>query len=220
VIHRLTRVGLKRNKNMSSAFTKPPKADPVNLWIDTLSPAQQETSQALRRSSEAKLQTTLNLILNLLREYLKTECPEPLTRWLGKRLLMNAAPDPKEAAYARGEQVKRELIAEEGGCWSAAEVAEYLGLTRQGVDKRRAQGKILAITHHKRGYLYPKWQFDVPGIELVFTALSDEDDWTKMLFMLGKTPRFEGKSPLQKLREGHLTEILQFAQQWGETAAT
>lgn len=160
-------------------------------------------------------------IVELMLQYSKewNTVTEPVDIWLAKQILREAEPNSSEAALARGDDRKKQLLEAEGGCLTGAEVAEHIGMTRQGVDKRRSQGKLLAVTHYRRGYLYPKWQFGLKGFEQVLEALSDEDSWTKTLFMLSPVPRFEGKTPLQLLRQGRLEEVLKFAHTWGDTTA-
>lgn len=163
----------------------------------------------------------LGKVVELMLQYSRNRntVTEPVEIWLAKQILGEAEPTTREAAESRGDERKKQLLEAEGGCLTAAEVAERLGITRQGVDKRRAQGKLVAVTHYKRGYLYPKWQFGVEGFEKVLEALSEEDSWTLMIFMLSPVPRFEGETPLQLLRQGRLEEVLRFAETWGDTTA-
>ena len=96
-------------------------------------------------------------------------------------------------------------------------------MSRQSVDKRRKQGKLLAVTTGKRGYLYPVWQFGdggvLPGFEDILSALSDLDPWMKMIFMLGGNSFLDNRTPLELLREGHVEKILKAARAIGEQGA-
>jgi hypothetical protein len=67
--------------------------------------------------------------------------------------------DPLIPARIRGIRLKQELLSMEGGVISSEQVAKLLNLTRQGVDKRRASGKLIGISVGRRGYAYPVWQF-------------------------------------------------------------
>ena len=55
-----------------------------------------------------------------------------------------SAVDPFVEAMARGAAVKQELLTSAGGGLTSTQVASALGITRQGVDKRRIRRALLA----------------------------------------------------------------------------
>lgn len=131
--------------------------------------------------------------------------------------------DPLRSLRLKGLRAKSELLKSEGGVITSSQVAELLGISRQAVDKRRRQGKLLAVSLGKRGYFYPIWQFFedgvLPGFEQIMNLLESYDPWMKMIFMLNANHYLGNQSPLEKLREGHLDEVIKAAQLTGEQGA-
>jgi hypothetical protein len=130
-----------------------------------------------------------------------------------------ATGQPYYEALERGLEARKKLLAAEGGVMSAAEVANYLGITRQAVDKRRRAGRLLGVTTGRRGYVYPAWQFadqgTLPGFEEVLSDLSDHDPWMQIIFMLEPDLWLEDLTPLSQLRLGRLAEVRKAAQMLG-----
>ena len=60
-----------------------------------------------------------------------------------------ASDDPIAAAKLRGLKRRRERLKAAGGTLTSEQVGEFLGLSRQAVDKRRASNQLLAL--HKDG---------------------------------------------------------------------
>jgi hypothetical protein len=73
------------------------------------------------------------------------------------------ADDPLAKARLSGLESKQFLLKAEGGTLSVEEAAQRLGLTRQGVDRRRRAGRLIGVTMGRRGYRYPVWQFADTG---------------------------------------------------------
>ncbi|HEU0051617.1 MAG TPA: hypothetical protein VFQ39_00525, partial [Longimicrobium sp.] len=82
--------------------------------------------------------------------------------------------DPLAESIARGAAAKEELLREAGGAWSSAEVGKLLGITRQAVDKRRRNGRLLAVRNAHGDHVYPIRQFAdgavVPGLDRFLSA--------------------------------------------------
>jgi len=76
------------------------------------------------------------------------------------------ARDPLAGARVRGLEAKRKLLEGEGGTISSAEAAKLLRVTRQAVDKRRKEGKLLGLEFGRKGFRYPTWQFGLPKVEM------------------------------------------------------
>jgi hypothetical protein len=110
-----------------------------------------------------------------------------------------------------------------GGALSAEQTAEILGLSRQAVDKRRRQGRVIGLTQGRRGYAYPAWQFEngrtLPHLERVLDVLRGHDPWMQMAFFLNGNDRLHGKSPLEALRKGQIDSVLRAASGFGEHGA-
>jgi hypothetical protein len=131
--------------------------------------------------------------------------------------------DPLAPALIRGLQARIRLLNENGGALTAEQVGEILGITRQAVEKRRVAGHLLGVNTGRHGYRYPAWQFTssgvLPGLQDVLRGLTAHDPWMQTAFFLGKNPRLNDKTPLDTLAEGHVREVLQAAQAFGEHGA-
>lgn len=133
------------------------------------------------------------------------------------------AEDPLIAAKFRGLKRKQQMLEAAGGTLTSEQVAEILGISRQAVDKRRASNQLLALTQGKRGYSYPSFQFEdgktITGIEEVLAQLKDLDPWMQMVFFTGPHERLEGKTPLERLKRGMVSEVKAAASGFGEQGA-
>lgn len=98
------------------------------------------------------------------------------------------ARDPLAGARLRGIEAKRKLLEAEGGSVSSAEAAKLLKVSRQAVDKRRRENKLLGLELGKKGYHYPTWQFGLRNLEDILSALGDRDEWEKVNFFEPKRP--------------------------------
>jgi hypothetical protein len=127
--------------------------------------------------------------------------------------------DPLAAARLRGLRAKKHLLEAEGGVVSGRELAQAIGITRQAVDKRRMNGKLIGIDLGKRGYSYPVWQIGLNGMDAVLSELAECDSWTQALFMLSANPWLNDETPLTTLRRGELDEVLHAARLYGEQTA-
>jgi hypothetical protein len=128
--------------------------------------------------------------------------------------------DPLTSARLRGIEAKRKLLESEGGIVSSTKAAEILKLTRQAVDKRRKEGKLLGLELGKRGYLYPSWQFGLQGLGEVLSALEGQDFWEKVSFFLNPNDLLEDETPLAVLTKGQKTEdVIRAAKVYGEHGA-
>jgi hypothetical protein len=128
-----------------------------------------------------------------------------------------------DAARGAGVEARGQLLTAEGGTWPVEQVAKYLGLTRQAVDKRRRANKLIGLAMGRHGYLYPAWQFSrngaVPGLEKVLAALSRHDPWSQVIFMLSPNDRLDGRTPLEALRKEQVEEVKIAASLFGEHGA-
>lgn len=127
--------------------------------------------------------------------------------------------DPLAPARLRGLRAKKQLLDAEGGAMCGRELAEAIGITRQAVDKRRLNGKLIGLNLGKRGYAYPVWQLGLDGLDTVLAELRQFDPWTQALFMLSTNSWLEGETPLAMLRRGQLGEVLAAANHFGEQTA-
>jgi hypothetical protein len=131
-----------------------------------------------------------------------------------------ASDDPLAEARLSGLRSKAFLAQAEGGTLSAEETANVLGLTRQGVDRRRRAGRLLALTLGRRGYRYPIWQFAdqgmLPGMEETLAALDSFGEWSQVSWFINPNMDLDGRSPLSLLREGRVEPVVRAAHRYGE----
>jgi hypothetical protein len=101
---------------------------------------------------------------------------------------------------------------------TSAQAAKLLKISRQAVDKRRRESKLLGLELGKKGYHYPSWQFDLRGLEEVLTALDGRDPWEKLSFFLNPSAILGDHTPLTALRgkKDNLTDIVNAAVSYGE----
>src|ERR1700722_9390793 len=111
--------------------------------------------------------------------------------------------DPLAALIAKGAGQKLELLKQAGGVLSVSDVARLLRISRQAVDKRRREGKLLAVA---RGadYAYPACQFDddhvVPGLTELLGHIGREPTWATLAFLVTPDDRLGDQAPLAVLR--------------------
>ncbi len=131
------------------------------------------------------------------------------------------AADPLAGARVRGLEAKRRLLEAEGGAVSSAEAARLLGITRQAVDKRRKEGKLLGVELGRKGFRYPAWQFGLSHFEPVLAALRGRDSWEQITFFLNPSPLLEDRTPLEALQQGkcEIGDLLRAASVFGEQGA-
>lgn len=128
--------------------------------------------------------------------------------------------DPLAAAQLRGIEAKRRLLESEGGTVSSSQAAKMLKMTRQAVDKRRKEGKLLALELGRRGYCYPAWQFGLKGLEEVLLALPSSDFWERLSFFLNPSDLLEDHTPLEALSEdSNVEDVVRAAKSYGEHGA-
>ena len=133
------------------------------------------------------------------------------------------AEDPLAAARLRGVERQQVLLKKSGGVLKGAQAAELLGISRQALDKRRRQGRLIGLTQGRRGYAYPVWQFEhgrtLSNLENVLGRLRDHDPWMQLTFFLNANDRLDGSSPLDLLRSGKVESVLEAAASYGEHGA-
>ena len=131
--------------------------------------------------------------------------------------------DPLARAFLNGLDAKRRLIEQNGGVFKTEQVGEYLGISPQAVNKRRASCQLLGLTFRRRGYVFPAWQFTergtMPGLEDVLLALAEHDEWMQNVFFISPNTWLGGRRPLDLLREGKIQEVIDTAKEFGQHGA-
>ncbi len=124
--------------------------------------------------------------------------------------------DPLAKAKIRGLKLKQKLLEAEGGCAGSEEIAEILGISRQGVNQRRQRGKLIGFSRGKGKYIYPLWQFTdkgktLNGLEKVLEKLGEFDPWMQITFFLNPNVRLDNKTPLEMLQIGKIEPVINSA---------
>lgn len=131
-----------------------------------------------------------------------------------------SAVDPLVEAMARGTAIKRDLLRAAGGGLSSQQVADALGITRQGVDKRRRRRGLLAVPSGSGEYLYPACQFTpdgvIPGLEETLRAFQVSNPWTQLSALLAPAPGLGGRTILDTLKTGADAKASAIAASFGE----
>ena len=219
-------------KTRPAAAPRPSAADDPQEtpeWIIRLRQRIQEEAPTKREWAEK----AVNLILELmdLSETALSNAAEASDNWHAMfRAMRNAEvleqiqkSDPLARAFLDGLDAKARLIEQNGGVFKTEQVAEYLGITPQAVNKRRALRQLVGLTFRKRGYVFPAWQFTdrgtVPGLEQVLLTLADHDEWMQNVFFINPNTRLGGRRALDLLREGEIQEVLDAAREFGQHGA-
>ena len=131
-------------------------------------------------------------------------------------------PDPLTAAFLRGAEMKRALLRAEGGVVSGPELARHLGITPQGLGKKRDRGQVFWLEVGE-GYVYPVFQVGpdglLHGVREVLAAFQQSDSWAQVNFMLTGDTRLGGQRPLDVLRAGDVAAVVRAAHGYGEHGA-
>ena len=210
-----------------SFTTDSPQSTPE--WLDRLRRRVQQETPAKREWAEKAAEFVLELMD--LSETALSDAAEAPDNWHAMfRAMRNEEvlkqiqkSDPLARAFLDGLDAKARLIEQNGGVFKTEQVAGYLGITPQAVNKRRALRQLVGLMFRKRGYVFPAWQFTdrgtVPGLEQVLLALADHDEWMQNVFFINPNTRLGGRRPLDLLREGEMQEVLDAAREFGQHGA-
>lgn len=129
---------------------------------------------------------------------------------------------PLLPALLRGVKQRRDLLSADGGSLSGEALAKVLRITRQGIDKQRRRGQLLAV-RDGASWRYPAWQLvngtPLPGLKPVLAALRAQSPWTVLAFLLSRNARLAEHRPLDLLRRGEVEPVLRAARAFGEHGA-
>lgn len=104
----------------------------------------------------------------------------------------------------RRRSFRRDLVDRAGGLLSRDAVAALLGADNRSIDRRRRDGKLLAIRSDR--WRYPARQFDgggtIVGVEDVLAAFSTSSPWIALDFLLSPDSVLSGLSPRDALLKG------------------
>lgn len=124
--------------------------------------------------------------------------------------------DPRlAAALARGEITRQKLSDDEGGSISTAQTGQLLGISRETALRRWRAHRLVGWQRGKT-IRFPVWQFSgsktLDGIEAILQVFRSNDQWRVMLYFLAPRHSLGGRRPLDLLREGQATKVIEHAQ--------
>jgi hypothetical protein len=121
----------------------------------------------------------------------------------------------REIVLARGALARKRLEQAEGGAIAAEDVADLLGLSRQGIDYLRKTKRIVAWRLAGGKWHYPVWQFHDgrvrPGISECLQELPSNDPWSHMIFFLSPRESLSGRRPLDLILSGDVSNAIAVA---------
>jgi hypothetical protein len=185
--------------------------------------SKQEPAIAILKRLETLFAIASNEDLTMLQRSLEPKLVTPEERALAKKI---AGKDYSEgnllelqlANLERYYQRRRELLADS---ITSSKVAELLGCeNRSTVRDRRIAKRILGLRENGV-YRYPLWQFDpegddgvIDGFPEVLAALN-VSDFTKLNWLCKPHLAFEGKTPIEMLKQGEIEAVTLEAQAVG-----
>lgn len=134
-------------------------------------------------------------------------------------------PDARSLAVLQGVRIAQNDLKAAGGAYDLEQVRMLLhGVSRQAVDKRVQEGSLLAVPGPSNRRCYPTLQFNrngsvVAGLKEVQDALPVESPWAVLNFLARPDDRLDGRKPIDLLREGSLSLVLEAANRYGEQGA-
>lgn len=136
-----------------------------------------------------------------------------------------AAADPDAAAIARAAGEKGKLL-ESVPTISAAMAAQLLGMTTEGVRKKRVRHQLLAFEHGGE-WRFPTFQFEPAGsvrrgVREVLTALAEipiVGVWAQLDFLMARDAADDGSSVSGLIATGRVDEALAVVHGYGEGGA-
>lgn len=134
-------------------------------------------------------------------------------------------PDARARAILKGVVVAQTILKSAGGAFELEDVRTLLmGVSRQAISKRVADGSLIAVPGPQGRRVYPTVQFNpggtiVDGLKAVQDALPTRNAWTVLSFLAEPESRLGGRAPIELLREGNVDLVVEAARRYGEQGA-
>jgi hypothetical protein len=129
---------------------------------------------------------------------------------------------PLEAAIKRGEEAKKRFLSKQGGTLTSTEACRVLTCSLLELETMRRNYQVLGLSVNEE-LVYPAWQFIegkvLSGLDKVLAALKEDGAWTQMIFLLTGDIRLDGATPLEKLKEGEIDQVVWAAKCYGSHSA-
>ncbi|WP_262273428.1 hypothetical protein [Microvirga yunnanensis] len=118
----------------------------------------------------------------------------------------------------RTEDIKADLLRKAGGTLAAPEAARMLGTDVVTLQELAAEGAIIALPL-PGGTAYPACQLEiggmVAGLSEALRSMPIRSPWMRLEWLLTGHPALDGASPIEALRRGDVTEVMQLARLHG-----
>jgi hypothetical protein len=131
---------------------------------------------------------------------------------------MVSLPSSARSTSLRTEDIKADLLRRAGGTLSAPDAARMLGTDVVTLQELAAEGAVIALPL-PGGTAYPACQLEIGG---VVSGLSDalrcmpiRSPWMRLEWLLTPDLVLGGASPIEALRRGNVTEVIQVARSHG-----
>jgi hypothetical protein len=132
------------------------------------------------------------------------------------------SPGPRARALLRGREIAERDLAESGGSYSLDEVRRLLNsISRQSVEKRVREGRLLAVVGRNNKRFYPVAQFNddgsvVDGLHAIQDAMATRNGYAVLNFLVNPDPRLDNRKPIDLLKQGEIERVVEVAAGIGE----
>ena len=129
---------------------------------------------------------------------------------------------PRARAILRGKAIAADDVSVSGGSYSLEEVRQILnGVSRQSIEKRVREGRLLAVVGPSNKRFYPVAQFNddgaaVDGLREVQDAMATRNGYAVLNFLVNPDPRLDSLKPIDLLRRGEIARVVEAAARIGE----
>lgn len=109
-----------------------------------------------------------------------------------------------QALLRSGAQYRRERM-DAADMISTDEAAELAGATRVTVNAWIKVGRCIGVTHLRRGFRLPRWQFEPavwPVLQPLAKAIGSNDGWQLLSFLESPATALDGQTPRAALEQG------------------
>lgn len=125
--------------------------------------------------------------------------------------------DARSRALLRGRDIALHDIKAAGGAFTLDEVCQLMGrVSRQVIERRVREGRLLAVPGPSNRRVYPAVQFRadgqvLPGIKDVLQAVPTENPWAILNFLVNPDSHLDERKPIDLLKAGQTELVVQAA---------
>lgn len=125
--------------------------------------------------------------------------------------------DARSRALLRGKDIALHDIKAAGGAFTLDEVCQLMGrVSRQVIERRVREGRMLAVPGPSNRRVYPAIQFRadgqvLPGIKDLLQAVPTENPWAILNFLVNPDSHLDDRKPIDLLKAGQTELVVQAA---------